>query len=104
MTTHFGWARQGKSWKLVATGASEAEAYRELLAWVKARPASPVASAVLPAGVHPAAQDGAGSLPAGPDDPRRRQNRSGLRVRGLLCGAVTGGTSGDTEELAEGKS
>jgi hypothetical protein len=57
MITHFGWARVGKNWRLVATGASAAEAHRELMRWVKEQPRPPVASAVLPAGVHPAGQD-----------------------------------------------
>jgi hypothetical protein len=54
----FGWARLGKSWRLVATGASAAEAHRALLDWIKAQGRAPLASAVLPAGVHPASQDG----------------------------------------------
>jgi hypothetical protein len=66
---HYAWARTGKAWRLVATGRSEAEAYRELLAWIKERPVPPVASAVLPAGTRPDAQDVVSGLPAATDDP-----------------------------------
>jgi hypothetical protein len=51
--SYFAWAKAGKSWKLVATGASEQEAYRELRRWIDKQPRPPVASAVLPVGVRP---------------------------------------------------
>jgi hypothetical protein len=65
VTTHFAWARVGKNWRLVATGESAAAAHHALLAWIRAQPRPPVASAILPAGLHPAAQDAPGSPPPG---------------------------------------
>jgi hypothetical protein len=73
MTTHFAWARVGRSWRLVATGASAAEAHRALLAWIKQQARPPIASAVLPQGVHPAAgAGGPGVTEGGPNVTRPR--------------------------------
>jgi hypothetical protein len=57
VSTHFGWARVGKNWRVMAAGDSAAEAHRALLAWIRRQTKPPVASAVLARGVHPAAQD-----------------------------------------------
>jgi hypothetical protein len=64
MSAYWGWARYGKAWKVVATGDSLAEALRHLRDWIRGKPKPPIASAVRPAGVHPAAQGGAGTPPA----------------------------------------
>jgi len=68
--TYHAWARRGKRWELIAVGSSAAEAYRALLAWIGQQPRPPVASAVLPAGTHPAAQAERLDTPAGPDGPQ----------------------------------
>jgi hypothetical protein len=60
MISHYGWVKLGKSWKLVATGTSENDAYRELLRWVRAQAQPPASSAVLPVGARPEMQGGAG--------------------------------------------
>jgi hypothetical protein len=58
-----GWLKLGRSgtWTAVVEAATEAECYRKLLAHVRALPRLPLATAVLPAGVHPEDRHGAGA-------------------------------------------
>jgi hypothetical protein len=53
----YAWARLGKNWRIVGVGSSATEAHRELLTWVMKQARPPVASAVLPVGSRPEAQD-----------------------------------------------
>jgi hypothetical protein len=74
MSAYWGWARYGKSWKVVVTGETLAEALGHLLDWIRGKPKPPVASCVRPAGVHPA-QGGAG----GPGAAEGRESAPGSR-------------------------
>ena len=60
---YLGWAKSGDRWRVVSVGDSVAETMRYLLDWIGQQVRPPVASAVLPAGVRPERQGGAGDAP-----------------------------------------
>jgi hypothetical protein len=79
-----GWLKDGKgAWRQVVAAEDAAACYRQLLAPIRQLPATPLASAVLPVGVHPAERPGlilcAGSVM--PAAPATRDNASGAGGR-----------------------